>query len=242
MKKNFMKYLYSEWGDYTIGKELIGGTIFIAVFPLIVFIFSIPTPIQNFDKFDNLTKKEFFVTVTFASVSFFSILYALFYFIISKREKLISKHPIFTYILEFCYGFCSCSISFVVFIEFNGYITSYSKSPIILLLFFIVSIIIILVCYYKFNDFFINFMDTNFNLRSKHLDKYNLENKYFKNSWVFIFSALIVLCIIGSITRNETLYGVILCSLLLLYGSYLMLASISCIIYSYKERKEKVSN
>ena len=51
-----MKYLYSEWGDYTIGKELIGATIFVGVFPLIVFLFSIKSPIQNFD---NVTKKGF---------------------------------------------------------------------------------------------------------------------------------------------------------------------------------------
>ena len=234
-----MKYLYSEWGDYTIGKELIGATIFVGVFPLIAFLFSIKSPIQNFD---NVTKKGFFATVILASLVFFSIIYALFYFVISKRKKLISKHPIFTYILEFFYGFVFCMFYLVIFMEGNGYNISYSKSPIIILLLFILSITIILVCYYKFNDFFINFMDANFNLRDKHWDAYNLDNKYYKNSWVFIFSAIIVCGLIGSIIGDKNFFVVHLCSLLFVYGSYLNLASISCMIYSYKERKEKVSN
>lgn len=237
MKQKFMKYVYSEWGDYTIGRRLIGATIFIAVFPLIVFIFSIPSPLQNFDNFDNSAKKEFFVTVTLASISFLSILYALFYFVISKREIIISKHPIYTYILEFFYGLSLCLFYLVLFVEANGFITSYSQSPIFILL-FILSIIIILVCYYKCNDFFINFMDANFNLRDKHWDSYNMDNKYYKYSWVFIFLAIIFSYIIGYITKNENFFIVFFGYLLLVYGTYIILASISCMICSYKERKK----
>ncbi len=239
MKKNFMKYLYSEWGDYKIGRRLIGGTIFLGVFPLIVFLFSIPTPIQNFDNFDNSTKKEFFVTVIFASLVFFSILYALLYFVISKKEKLISKYPILSYILEFCYGFCSCSISFVVFIEFvcQG---SYGDAPVIFLFLIIVSIIIILVCYYKFYNFFIGIANSNFNLRDKHWDSYDLDNKYYKNSWVFVFSAIIVLNIIGSITGNNNLLIVVFGYIFYIYGTYIILASISCMIYSYKKERKSI--
>ena len=236
-----MKYLYSEWGDYTIGKEIIGATIFLGVFPLIIFLFSIPTPIQNFDNFDNFTKKEFFVTVIFTSLVFFSIIYALFYFIISKKEKLISKYPIFSYILVFCLGFCSCSMYFSVFIEIICH-GSYGDAPVIFFFLLFVSIIILLVGYYKFNNFFINFMDANFNLRDKHWDAYNLDNKYYKNSWVAVFSAMIVLSIIGVITGNKYLLVVVFCYFVFLGGTYFLLASISCIICSYKERKEKLSN
>ena len=238
-----MKYLYSEWGDYTIGKELIGATIFFAVFPLPFFLVAIPTPIQNFNNFDNLAKKEFFVTLIYTSLTFFSILYALFYCILQRRDELISKYPIFTYILEFLYGFVVCMFCLVVFMKSIGNITSYSQTPIILLLLLLLSIIIILVCYYKFNNFFINFMDTNFNLRDKHWDSYDMDNKYFKYSWMFVFLMIIVCGTINVVTGNDYFFlGIVAGCVLFLYGTYLMLASISCIIYSYKERKEKVSN
>ena len=239
MKKNIIKYLYSEWGDYTIGRRLISATIFFAVFPLPFFLVAIPTPIQNFNNFDNLAKKEFFVTLIYSSLTFFSILYALFYRIIKRREELISKYPIFTYILEFLYGFVACMFYLVLFMELNGNITSYSQSPIILLLLLVLSIIIILVCYYKFNNFFINFMDTNFNLRDKHWDSYDMDNKYFKYSWMFVFLMIIVCGTINVVTGNDYFsFGIVAGYVLFLYGTYLMLASISCIIYSYKERKK----
>ena len=230
--------MYSEWGDYKIGVKIIPVTLFFSVCSLYPSLFSVKSPIQHLN---NITNKDFLVPTIFTSLVFFATLYALVYLVISKTGKIISKHPIFTYILEFFYGFNICTSYVFVVIELIPYV-SYNDALVIFLVLLLPTIIIILICYYKFTNFFINFMDANFNQRDKDWEGYSFDNKYFENSWKFVIASLIVLGIIGFITRIEKLVPIVFCYVLFLGGTYFMLASISCMIYSYKERKGRVSN
>lgn len=236
MKKNIIKYLYSEWGDFTEGNKLAVGIIALSLSSLICLV-SEDGPIPLFSITKSVIKNEaFYTALIFGSVFLFQIVYSLFYLFININRKIIKKYPIFTYILDFFCGFSFCMIYLSLFVVvFN--VMSYKYVPILFLLFFILSIIIILVCYYKFYNFFIGMANSNFNVSDKH-GAQNMNDKYYKNSWNFIFSAIIVLTIIGPIIRDKFFMPRIFCSVLFLGGTYYMLASISCMICSYKERKK----
>ena len=237
MKKNIIKYLYSEWGDFTEGYKPAVVIIALSLSSLICIV-SEDGPIPLFSITKSVIKNEaFYTALIFGSVFLFQIVYSLFYLFLNINRKIMKKYPIFTYILDFFYGFSFCMMYLSLFVvAFN--VMSYKYVPILFLLFFVLSIIIILVCYYKFYNFFIGMANSNFNIGDKYLDSQNMNDKYYKNSWNFIFSAIIVLTIIGFIIGDKFFMPRIFCSVLFLLGTYYMLASISCMICSYKERKK----